>query len=254
MLEWLRDVLHMRKKDPSFDEFRRLAADPALSPYEKTGFGDAYRKGKEHLVFADILRALPLLQETGKTVIDIGPGCADLPRLMLEHCHRQRHSLVFVDSAEMLAHIPDDPALTKIAARFPAAEISDRFAGSADVVIAYSVLHHVFGHDCIYEFFDASLALIRPGGQLLLGDIPNVSLRKRFFASAAGVAFHKKFMKTEEPPEVVFNRLEPNSIDDAVVLGFVARARAAGFDAYLRRQAPNLPFANRREDLVVLRP
>jgi hypothetical protein len=32
------------------------------------------------------------------------------------------------------------------------------------------------------------------------------------------------------------------------------RARNQGFDAYIRAQAPDLPMANRREDILVIRP
>ena len=244
----------MKGKEPNFEDFRRLADDSSLTPYEKTGFGDSYRKGKEDLVFADIVRALPQFGQTGKLVIDIGPGCADLPRLTIEHCRATGHQLVFIDSEEMLSQVPDDPILTKIAARFPSAEVCERYREAAHIVVMYSVLQHIFGHGCIFDFFDSALSLLRPGGEMLVGDIPNISKRKRFFASAAGVAFHKGFMKTRADPEVHFNRMESNSIDDAVVLGLVARARAAGFDAYLRPQASDLPFANRREDIVVCRP
>jgi hypothetical protein len=38
------------------------------------------------------------------------------------------------------------------------------------------------------------------------------------------------------------------------LLGLVMRARAEGFDAYLLPQRPDLPFANRREDLLCRRP
>ena len=51
-----------------------------------------------------------------------------------------------------------------------------------------------------------------------------------------------------------FNTLEPGEIDDGVVLGLVARMRAAGFHAFVVPQAPDLPMANRREDILIIRP
>jgi hypothetical protein len=98
------------------------------------------------------------------------------------------------------------------------------------------------------------LSLLAPGGRCLVGDIPNISRRKRFFASEAGVRFHKAFMATEEAPQVEFNQLEPGQLDDAVLTGLLMRARAAGFDAWIVPQAPSLPMANRREDILVERP
>ena len=79
-------------------------------------------------------------------------------------------------------------------------------------------------------------------------------LFRSFFASATGVRFHKAFTQTDEVPEVVFNALEMGQIDDSVVLAIVARARMAGFDAYVVPQADDLPMANRREDILIIRP
>ena len=89
---------------------------------------------------------------------------------------------------------------------------------------------------------------------MLIGDIPNVSKRKRFFASETGVRFHKDYMKTDEAPVVEFNKVEFDQIDDAVVMSLVQRARAQGFDAYVVPQNPALPMANRREDILIVRP
>ena len=61
---------------------------------------------------------------------------------------------------------------------------------------------------------------------MLIGDIPNVSKRKRFFSSPAGVMFHHEFMQTKETPEVAFNRIERNQIDDTVILSLLMRPPA----------------------------
>jgi hypothetical protein len=61
-------------------------------------------------------------------------------------------------------------------------------------------------------------------------------------------------MKTDEAPVVEFNKVEFDQIDDAVVMSLIQRARAQGFDAYVVPQAPALPMANRREDILIVRP
>jgi len=101
---------------------------------------------------------------------------------------------------------------------------------------------------------DASLALLAPGGQFLIGDIPNISKRKRFFSSETGRRFHQSFMNTTDIPEVIFNQIEHDQIDDAVVMALLQRARAQGFDAYVLPQPSTLPMANRREDILIVRP
>ncbi|MGZ8997994.1 MAG: hypothetical protein ACXW2T_03960, partial [Allosphingosinicella sp.] len=85
--------------------------------------------------------------------------------------------------------------------------------------------------------------------------IPNISKRKRFFSSPEGIAYHRAFTgNPEDMPEVAFNHIQPHVIDDSVVLGLVNRVRLSGSDAYIVAQSPDLPMANRREDILIRKP
>ena len=245
-----------RFADLTFDDFRRLASDSRLSRYEKIGFPNNYRDGFEDAIFADLAAKLPALREgAGRTVLDIGPGCSDLPRLISERCAALGHTLLLVDSPEMLAQLPEEAHVRQFAARFPECpELLEAYAHSVDAIIAYSVLHYVFPDASVHSFLDSAMELLAHGGSLLIGDIPNLSKRRRFFSSPAGVAAHQEFTGSDELPQVEFNAPAPGQIDDAVLLGLVARARASGCDAYLVPQAEGLPMANRREDLLIYRP
>lgn len=239
----------------TFDDFRRMAQDDSLSIYEKIGFPNSYREDKEELIFSDIEAKLPSLSGRDKIVLDIGPGCSRLPLMLIERCREQGHTLLLVDSAEMLAALPAEPFVEKFPAYYPAAgALFDRYTGKVNVILTYSVLHYVFAESNVWDFLDRSLALLADGGEMLIGDIPNVSMRKRFFASPAGVKFHQAFTGTSEIPEVGFQQIEPGQIDDAVVLSLLMRARAAGYDAYVLPQGQDLPMANRREDILIRKP
>jgi hypothetical protein len=246
---------HSRFEHLTYTDFRQLAADPTLSRYEKIGFPDSYRAGKEEAIFRDIVAKLPALRRPGGVVLDIGPGCSDLPHLLIGLCREQRHTLLLADSAEMLGHLPDPPMVEKFACYFPdCPPLLDRYAGRVDVILAYSVLHYVFAEGNLFGFLDQALHLLAPGGEMLVGDIPNVSKRKRFFSTAAGAAYHRQFTGRDEDPTVEHLRVEDGKIDDGVLVGLMLRARAAGCDAYLLPQADDLPLANRREDLLIRRP
>ena len=247
---------YQRFKDLTYDGFRELARAEGLSPCQQIGFPDSYRRGHEEAIFRDVCAKLPHLHGRGKVVLDVGPGCSELPHLLIELCRRQGHTLVLCDSPEMLAHLPDGPHVVKVPGRYPgeAGKVFAEFAGRVDVLLCYSVLHYVFVEQPLCDFLDRSLLLLAEGGQMLLGDVPNVSKRRRFFASAAGVRHHRAFTGGDAAPVVEFNTLEPGKIDDAVVLGILARCRAAGFDAYVLPQPGELPMANRREDVVIHRP
>lgn len=245
-----------RFDDLDFEGFKRLARDPTLSLHEKIGFPDSYRAGRAPAILADISGKLTNLALPGKRILDIGPGCGELAVALVEHCQHHDQHLSLIDSAEMLVHLPGDRVVTKIAARFPA-ECRDeigRLRSTFDAILVYSVLHYVVGHACIYDFFDTSLSLLAPGGQLLIGDIPNLSQRNRFFSSAAGVRFHQEFMGTNDKPTVTTNTLRAGQIDDAIVLSLLQRARGFGFHGYVVPQAADLPMANRREDILIVRP
>lgn len=238
-----------------FEDFRRLASDPTLSAYEKIGFPDSYRAGREPQIFADILAKLPTLQLPHAVVLDIGPGCSDVPRLLMGHCRGLSHELHLVDSAEMLAQLGDHEGVHKTAAFYPdCPQLLELLAGRTDAIIVYSVLHYIFVDTNLWTFLDKTLSLLAPGGMLLLGDIPNISMRKRFFASDTGRAAHRAFIGRDEDPVVDWSRIEPGQIDDAVIFAILQRARAAGFHAFVLPQPAELPLANRREDILVVRP
>jgi SAM-dependent methyltransferase len=238
-----------------FDDFRALAGDDSLTLNEKVGFPESYRAKKEGAILADLIAKLPRLAEENRIVIDIGPGCGDLARVFVDHCERKAHELVLIDSEEMLALLPNPAHAKKVAAYYPQCpQVFQEYAGRVDVIVVYSVFQYVFAEGNAWDFIDRSLSLLAPGGRLLLGDIPNIARRKRFFASETGIKFHQEFTQTDEVPRVDFNVLELGNIDDSVVLAILARARAAGFDAYVMPQAEDLPMANRREDILIIRP
>jgi hypothetical protein len=240
----------------TFDDFKKRAGDATLSGPEKVGFPTEYRAGKEDAIFADIVRKVPNLGLVNQTVLEIGPGCSDLALRMIEWSRERNHSLILVDSQEVLDQLPDRPFLTKFAGHYPdqCSGVLERYSGKVDALVCYSILHYLFVETNLFDFIDRSLSLLADAGQFLVGDIPNVSKRKRFFASANGVRFHQKFTGTKEVPSLDFNTVEPGKIDDSVLLGLVLRARAAGFDAYLLPQPDELPMANRREDLLICKP
>jgi hypothetical protein len=235
--------------------FAKLAGDARLSKYERIGFPDSYRQGFEERIFADICAKLPRLRERDLNVLDIGPGCSDLPGMLIETCRSQGHRLYVVDSPQMLAQLPDAPFIEKRPGLFPTCRdtLAD-LQGRIDVMLSYSVLHYVFVDANVFDFIDGALDLLAGAGELLIGDIPNVSKRRRFFATERGIAYHRRFTGSDSLPDLQHDAPLRGLIDDAVVLGLVARARAGGADAYVVPQDPALPMANRREDILIRKP
>lgn len=239
----------------SYEAFRERARDPALSLNEKCAIPEIFRAGQSARIFADICAKLPLLGQPGSNILDIGAGCSDLAHHIVDETGRNGQLLTAIDSPEMLSLLPDRPHLTKIEGPFPQCLKDAACAiGPFDVVLVYSVVQTVFAEANLFAFVDAAAQLLNDRGQLLIGDIPNAAMRKRFMASAGGAAYHKVHYPRLPEPDVVFNKLEPGEIDDGVVLGLIARMRAAGLHAFVLPQAADLPMANRREDILIVRP
>lgn len=243
-------------KDLTYKDFKRLAAQERLSKYERIGFPTSYRSGKEGAIFKDLTAKLSNMGKTGQTVVDIGPGCSDLPLMIIEWCREHDNALVLIDSEEMLAHLPNECFITKVPAYYPdeCTDFLHTHAGSVDIIVCYSVFHYVFAEGNVFSFLDQSLALLADGGEMLIGDIPNISKRKRFFSSKGGILFHQEFTDSSEGPVVEFNVLDKGAIDDSVILSVLLHCRLAGFDAYWVPQPSHLPMANRREDLLIKKP
>lgn len=240
----------------NYEKFKELAKDTSLSSYEKIGFPDSYRNKSEERIFRDILEKCPILKEKQHIkVLNIGPGCSNLQKLISEWCQKQDNIQILADSPEMLELIENHPNEIKVPGLFPQTynEIKAT-TGSIDAIICYSVFHYIFVDANVWHFLDCIMDLLNEGGQCLLGDIPNINKRKRFFASNNGIRFHQQFMHTQETPKVEFNRLEKGVIDEALLFSVVQKCHASGYDAYIVPQPSELPFANRRDDIIIRRP
>lgn len=238
-------------KELTFDDFKKMAANPSLSGSEKIGFPDSYRKGYSKAILEDIYTKLPIDKTQNKVIIDIGSGCDELTFELIDICKKNNHTLVLIDSDEMLANIPDSKSVVKIGGKFPFSnnELKD-YIGKTDYVLCYSVLFYVFANDNLYLFLHEALNLLKANGKFLIGDIPNIDKRDRFLESEEG----KKFLQNSG--QVKGSTAHDNrdqKMDDSIVLAIVARLRRFGCEAYVVPQNDNLPMSNRREDILVVK-
>ena len=244
-----------RFQNLTFGDFKKRAKDRSLSEWERIGFPDEYRKGYEKFILADVVSKLSGLRAAGKVIHDLGCGSSGLTRKIIRLSRINKSTLLLVDSKEMLSLLPNGPHMKKFPCRFPdCPHLVAEYHGKVDSILLYSVIQHVFLEDNVFDFIDGACELLAEGGELLIGDIPNISKRKRFFASEGGVRFHQTFTGKKERPSVAPFQMERKKIDDSIVLSIIQRYRNFGFDTYLLPQGPRLPMSNRREDILIRRP
>jgi cyclopropane fatty-acyl-phospholipid synthase-like methyltransferase len=241
----------------TFEGFKNLASRSDISKFEKIGFPDSYRDGHEFAICEDIVEKLRLRVKKGQEFLDIGSGCSDLPSHLLRIAQENNHSLTLLDSEEMHQNLSMAvrSGTKQVNAEFPyCPDFIYEHENKFDSILCYSVIQYPFLESSVIKFLDSMLVLLKPSGRLLIGDIPNLSMKKRFLNSSAGKAFHEQYFGQNSQVDTDFNTISFNKMDDSVVIGLILRARAAGFHAYLVPQSDDLPLSNRREDILIVNP
>lgn len=237
----------------TFKDFQDRALNPKLTKWEKIGFPDEYRKDLEYLIFEDIISKTQL--DKAKNVLDLGCGCSELVDHFISFSQKNLQNIFLVDSQEMLNNIAYKNINNNIhfvPGRFPDKEVLTNLGQALfDVIVVYSVIQYAFISQSIYGFIHECINLLKPGGRLLIGDIPNYQARERFLDSEKG----REFLSKAPQVNNTINLQHENSerIDDSVIMSLLFRFRNFGCETYLLPQPEQLPFSNRREDILVIK-
>ena len=134
--------------------------------------------------------------------------------------------------------------------------------GTFDRILVYSVLHYLPDAQTARLFINECMAVLRPGGRLMLGDIPNEDSRRRFLTSSFGKRFEAEWVECKSRLsnehaicDQIFSQVEkhPSYLTDDFILQLLADARRQGLESYVMPQPPNLPFCYSREDILIWR-
>lgn len=233
-----------------FDYYKEKAIDESLTTTEKCG---RYLKqaDDELYIFEDICSKLPALTQEDTLIIDIGCGCSDPVKKLINNSQVYKNNLVLVDSDEMLSLLPTLDNITKVDTQFPDPTFVEAYQNKADAIIVYSVFHCVYLESDFIMFVDSLVKLLKTGGTLLLADLPNATKKKRFLSSDEGIEFHKAWSGENTTPEVNWSQFEAGTLDDSLVIMLMLRYRQMGYETYLVPQNKQLPFSNTREDILV---
>jgi len=90
-LEYIKDYSHLAL---TFNDFKQMAENDELSLTEKIGFPNAYRDGVESIIINDILKKLFKNEDTNKVILDIGSGCSNLTKLLIETVLKRNNKII----------------------------------------------------------------------------------------------------------------------------------------------------------------
>jgi 2-polyprenyl-3-methyl-5-hydroxy-6-metoxy-1,4-benzoquinol methylase len=234
-----------------------LAAEQLSSATLISGRLACQAESEQH-ISADVIAKMGL-NGTG-TLLEIGCGVGTL----LTPLARCVSKAIGIDHPSCIAKYRElgvAPNVSLFSGEWPCATVPV----PVDWLLCYSVLHCLRDAQAAMHFIRACLEALRPGGTLLIGDLPNVDKRQRFLASAFGKRFHADWMaQTADQSRVLhrdamareeifaqLDRSAPPFISDAFVLRVLTEARNEGHESYLLSQPTQLPFSFTREDVII---
>lgn len=228
----------------SFEAYGALAS-LLLSETQQAGRYSTQAKD-ERRIAPDVARKLRLSKTD--TLMDIGCG----PGLVTRMVARRVRRVVALDHPNTIRHLRRKVQglnISLIAGEFLATTVSRKF----DKVLIYSVVQYLASRSEALAFIDKAADLLKPGGMMLVGDLPNVDMRRRFNESPAGKRFNKIWQRNRGAAPIIEDD-EKYSIDDTFVVEVLLHFRSKGFQAWVMAQTSGLPFAFTREDLLLVRP
>jgi len=214
----------------------------------------AYQAQSERLIVLDVASKLELCPADDLLEIGCGPGNLLIPLSFL--CQ----SATGIDHPDLVRRLSERFAGPRQIAVMPGnfldVQPPER---SYSKIFMYAMLHYLSSIEEVLAFVGKAAGLLRPGGRMLLGDLPNADHKRRFLATRAGRDFDDTWRADRDraaPADGDFPGEDDDRLvgafDDAGIARIALEMRAAGFESYILEQPADLPFGHTREDILVV--
>lgn len=237
----------------TYEAFGRVA-EVLETPTVISGRHGFQQEAESHIV-ADVLSKLRPL--SSNRLLEIGCGVGVLLTPLSYHV-AEAVGIDHPSCLEKYRQLGTPPNVQLTAGRWPHTKAD----GTFDRILVYSVLHYLPDAHTAWIFINECIAVLSPGGALMLGDIPNQDSRRRFLRSDFGKRVeaqwirHKSTLDSEHAfRDQIFDQVEKNSpyLSDEFILALLANTRRQGLESYVMPQPPDLPFGYSREDVLILK-
>tara|TARA_B110000438_G_C15775724_1_gene633950 strand:+ start:961 stop:1701 length:741 start_codon:yes stop_codon:yes gene_type:complete len=131
-------------------------------------------------------------------------------------------------------------------------------------ILCYSVLHYLKNEKEVLFFVEKALKILKKGGIIMLGDIPNQNLESNFLKSKIGKKWTKKFnserIKSKKKNEIesisyyLKNKKKDNSyvtINNSLIKNLISKLSKKVIKIKRFKHPLNFPHGQSREDIII---
>lgn len=204
-------------------------------------------------IVPDVVRKLEL--KPTDTLLDIGCNCGEVTIPLSFLCD----SVTGVDGKEVVERLkeraPGINNIETITGDFMGVNIDKKF----DCILIYSVLVYMDSYEEKARFIKKAAELLKPGGRLLVGDIINSSVQKRFGESQLGEKVNAEYrdnldnnlMDEDTNKKQKTGPALQNVLTDETLMKLLLNIRKWGYESFLLPQSFDLAFGYTRQDILV---
>jgi ubiquinone/menaquinone biosynthesis C-methylase UbiE len=211
-----------------------------------------FQKKEEKKIINEITKILEL--NKSDKIIDIGCGTGDV----VIPLSRKVKSITAVDYPKIIDLLKKRSDKQKVKnMKFISSDMLKlKTKKKFNKVLAYSLIHYMRDKNQLKKFIKKLLGLTSSNGIILIGEIPNISMKKRFLKSKIGKKINKKFLhnlnKLKQKYTSQFNYNEKFiQIYDKEIRFMINYCNQIGVDAYILPIKKNLPFSYTRINLLI---
>jgi cyclopropane fatty-acyl-phospholipid synthase-like methyltransferase len=234
----------------SFNNYKKKADKSELSDTVISGRYD-FQSEDEKRIIPDVINKLDL--QPNDSLLDIGCG----PGTLLFPLSKVVEMVSGIDNDRVIQRIQNQcnnkKNITTISGNF--LEIESSELGLYSKIVIYSVVHYLSSKEELFDFLLKALKLLKPGGRMLIADIPNLDKKSRFEGTTFGKNEIKIWQEKVAKSPIQVDGLKDKDlikIDDNCYLSILKFARDQGFESYLLPESENLPFGRTRDDILII--
>ena len=238
------------KKNKAFENYSMIAKDLNSKNLRILSGRYKFFKNKYKYIIQDIYEKLSINKKDD--IFDIGTGDGEI----IANLSKKSKSATTIDSIEIINKIPKKKNVKYLKGNIhqKGKKIKKKF----DKILVYSVIQYFADIKEVITFINLCLSLLKKTGIILIGDIPNADMDKRYqntidYQTQRKIFEKKKSLNQSKIDKKFFNLTIGKTIKftDKNLNYLLKRFNTINYESYILPQRKELPHSVKRVDLLI---